>query len=594
MKRLGDRTHEDVDLSVPVLFADLPQAELLQALAVALQTRFPPEELPRSTGRQAQYRQYQRALTLFAEYLAPRETVNLNEATLEEFIGHLAQVNDGGQCPAHWMEYTSNIRCLVNDLPEGIRRRPLLAPQQIRWAGKLEGIVHESQDLIRRFQRDGRKSKMKASGEVILKSQRLSETTRDYCVSSIRTLLKRMAIDDLRLLTPERIEDYLESCVEEGARRAALRHIANIRPICRFLQAEKIVAKDPLVGITERPMTSNMDYVDAEGIKKLGDLRTVDMNDVIDVRNRMIAYALCFDLALRRSEAAWLDVDDLRVRQSDFGMVLALHLPKEKQKGQNKRDAEIFSLFHQSAKLVARYLRLRQNLHPRDNALLISERGSRLLAVGLGNAVQTQCDKLGILTKGGKPVSPHRLRHSLATLNAMPLGRLDESDLAKRLRHENVQTTRRIYISDNPEIEWQRHQELLARMHKQAEEVPKNSSSPVPCSSPQTASLTELQAVEMLSEIGITPVALKVAATQDKALLELNKGFCYARSYIEDIRDNWTPKGEAKLMLQMTDHQLWHWLNLSGRKTRLIGKVSLIRRTDIWEELRRRASLKTA
>lgn len=58
-------------------------------------------------------------------------------------------------------------------------------------------------------------------------------------------------------------------------------------------------------------------------------------------------------------------------------------------------------------------------------------------------------------------------------------------------------------------------------------------------------------------------------------------------------RDNWTPKGEAKLMMQMTDHPLWHWLNLSGRKARLIGKTSLIRRSDIWEELRRRASRKS-
>ena len=592
MQRLGDRTHEDVDLSVPVLLADMPRADFLQALAVALQTRFPPEDLPRSTGRQAQYRQYQRALTLFADFLTPRETVNVNEATLEEFVDHLAPDND--QPPASWAEYTSNIRCLVNNLPKEIRRRRLLAPQQVKWADKLANLAPEYQELIRKFLRDGRKSKMTHSGEVILKSQRLSETTRDYCVSSIRTLLKRMAITDLRLLTPERISDYLDSCDEGGSRDAALRHLANIRPLCRLLQARGILTKDPLAGISQRPMSSNMDYVEIEGIKKLGDLRTVDMNDVVDVRNRMIAYTLCFDLALRRSEAGWLDLDELRIRQSDHGMVLALHLPKEKQKGQNKRDADIFSLFPQSATLAARYLRLRPTLRPRDNAFLISERGTRLLTVGVADAVRTQCDKLGILTKGGKRVSPHRLRHSLATLNAMPLGRLDESDLAKRLRHENVQTTRKIYIANNPEIEWQRHQELLARMHKQAEEAPKKSSHSVPSSSTQTASLTELQAVEMLSEIGITPIALKIAATQDKALLELDKGFCYARSYIEDIRDNWTPKGEAKLMMQMTDHQLWHWLNLSGRKARLIGKTSLIRRADIWEELRRRASRKSA
>ena len=90
------------------------------------------------------------------------------------------------------------------------------------------------------------------------------------------------------------------------------------------------------------------------------------------------------------------------------------------------------------------------------------------------------------------------------------------------------------------------------------------------------------------------PPRLTAAASADEAMMGSADRPLYPQAYIEDIRDNWTTKQEAMLMLQMTDHQLWHWLNLSGRKARLIGKVSLIRRADIWEELRRRAGRKTA
>jgi hypothetical protein len=48
------------------------------------------------------------------------------------------------------------------------------------------------------------------------------------------------------------------------------------------------------------------------------------------------------------------------------------------------------------------------------------------------------------------------------------------------------------------------------------------------------------------------------------------------------------------LTIRLTDHQLWHWLNLSGKKARLIGKVSLVRRSDVWDELRKRVARQTA
>lgn len=106
--------------------------------------------------------------------------------------------------------------------------------------------------------------------------------------------------------------------------------------------------------------------------------------------------------------------------------------------------------------------------------------------------------------------------------------------------------------------------------------------------------MSEFQVIEMVSEFGITTMGLRAVAKADGAISGSSHRPMYSRAYIEDIRDNWTTKAEAKMIMGMTDHQLWHWLNLSGKKARLIGKVSLVRRVDVWDELRKRAARKTA
>jgi hypothetical protein len=130
-------------------------------------------------------------------------------------------------------------------------------------------------------------------------------------------------------------------------------------------------------------------------------------------------------------------------------------------------------------------------------------------------------------------------------------------------------------------------------MRKQ-DDAPGGSARSIPCSSAEAATLSELQVIDMLGDLGVTHAALRAAASADEALMGSADRPLYPQAYIEDIRDNWTPKREAKLMLGMTDHQFWHWLNLSGRKARLIGKVSLVRRSEVWDELKKRALRETA
>lgn len=119
MQRLSNGNRDDVDLSTPVLRRDMERGEFIIAMDAALANRFPPDSLM-TRGRLAQHGQYRRAVKLFSEFIAPRETVNLTEATIDEFMEFL--LAHGSGTPDSLAEYKSNIRCLVNDLPDGMRR----------------------------------------------------------------------------------------------------------------------------------------------------------------------------------------------------------------------------------------------------------------------------------------------------------------------------------------------------------------------------------------------------------------------------------------------------------------------------------------
>lgn len=154
--------------------------------------------------------------------------------------------------------------------------------------------------------------------------------------------------------------------------------------------------------------------------------------------------SLLYDLGLRRSEAAGLDVDYLDL---DAGTV---YLPSEIQKGGDVPDATLeFGLWGADATLdVRRYLRDRWKESP---AMFPSRQSPRMTGKSVNNRVKKLAAVAGVepQLKGGgtgepSDVTSHTLRHSVAyRIIQVEGGRLE--DVQMRLRHASRQVTDRIY-----------------------------------------------------------------------------------------------------------------------------------------------------
>ncbi|MCE9614817.1 MAG: site-specific integrase [Lentisphaerae bacterium] len=589
MESLRDKRFDDIDLAVPVLLEDIAPDRLLDLLLDVAEAKFPlGDALTRGSARQAQYRQHVRAIGLFREFLGERLSTNIDERVLDEFVGHLVSA-DGDKRPSYWREFQSCVRCLVNGLPDDMRRRPLLAPLQARWASKLSGLHEETRLILRGFLQRGMMTRTGPDGTVVLRPHALSDSVRENASSSLRTILKALGLRDLRLLTCDKAKEFLDAYTADGRRNHALNHIHKAWPIFRYLRAKQVVAEDPFMGIAEMPTKrKNKDYVPQDGIDRLGDLTRLDMESVREVRDRSIAFALLYDFALRRGECARLDLGDLHVERADQGLgnVIRLHVRREIQKGQNKEAVDLYSYFPQTVRLLTRYLELRPRLEPKTDALIVADDGDRLGDAGIADAVARQCGMLKIRTAAGKAVTCHRLRHSAGSLNVEPLGlSLTIYEIMRRLRHEDYQVTKQVYLDENPLIQRERHMVTLRRIQNGRGVEPT-----VSMRHPTVDDgVPEPEAIRRLSALGITAAALEREGAKAGALIKSGHGIAYATAFVGDLESNYVAKAEAMRVLNFTDHQLWHWLNLRGSKARLVGKASLVRKNDIWDELRARA-----
>lgn len=78
----------------------------------------------------------------------------------------------------------------------------------------------------------------------------------------------------------------------------------------------------------------------------------------------------------------------------------------------------------------------RNNYHPKDNALFISNRGIRLTTRAIQIVVKNAIEAAGL----SKDITPHKLRHTAATL-LYKHGHVDIRALKEILGHESLSTT---------------------------------------------------------------------------------------------------------------------------------------------------------
>ena len=121
-------------------------------------------------------------------------------------------------------------------------------------------------------------------------------------------VLRLLGLDDICGFRAEHLEEYFSHCGEDG-RGTAVHTLWNMRCLFRWLVATGAVSDDPLAGIGQQKNHADTDYVPADQIAKPADLATLDLESFRDVRDRLIAYTLCYDYALRIGEVARFTVN---------------------------------------------------------------------------------------------------------------------------------------------------------------------------------------------------------------------------------------------------------------------------------------------
>ena len=121
------------------------------------------------------------------------------------------------------------------------------------------------------------------------------------------------------------------------------------------------------------------------------------------------------------------------VDELDGGMV-RIKVASFLQKG-NKPTTYLYLLFKPTVDLLKRYLReIRPKFQPKNDCLFVNRDGGVLSSESIERVVQKVSQELSIKTFYGRTPSPHILRHSLATLNIEPYGKLSLLELGFRDR----------------------------------------------------------------------------------------------------------------------------------------------------------------
>lgn len=214
-------------------------------------------------------------------------------------------------------------------------------------------------------------------------------------------------------VTTAEIRIWITSMTKKGlATRTIKRKVQAVRTFYKYLMRDHGLTASPAADLNLARNPKDLPvYVRADETAGMLDPEQWDMNDFVQVRNRLII-DMFYTTGIRCSELLELrdkNVDTIRGE-------LKVH-------GKRNKD-RLIPYGDELTEMIARYRELRDAspataVHPRDNEALffVKEDGSPLYRKAIYNIVHSEMKKAGV---HARRLSPHVLRHSFATdmLNA--------------------------------------------------------------------------------------------------------------------------------------------------------------------------------
>ncbi|WGE90244.1 tyrosine recombinase XerC [Actinobacillus arthritidis] len=204
-----------------------------------------------------------------------------------------------------------------------------------------------------------------------------------------------------------------------GAKSIALRLVA-LRQWFNYLIRQEQMSVNPAVGIKAPKANKRLPKnIDAE---QVGRLLTSDSNDPSDLRD-LAMMELMYSSGLRLSELQGLDLGDMDLAGREVRLL---------GKGNKERIVPIGS---KALEALNRWLAVRGQFKPQNNAVFLNKRGGRLSHRSIQLVMQKWGEKQGLESH----LHPHKLRHSFATHMLEASG--DLRAVQELLGHSNLSTT---------------------------------------------------------------------------------------------------------------------------------------------------------
>lgn len=204
-----------------------------------------------------------------------------------------------------------------------------------------------------------------------------------------------------------------------SAKSIGLRLVA-LRQWFAYLVRTEQLAANPAVGIKAPKAGKHLPKnVDAEQVAQLLDIQAQTDLDIRDLAMMELMYSS----GLRLSELQGLDLDKLDL---SIGEVRLLG------KGNKERIVPIGS---KAICAMQKWLKVRANFNPQDNAVFLNKRGGRLAHRSIQMVMEKWGKKQGLESR----LHPHKLRHSFAT--HMLEGSGDLRAVQELLGHSSLATT---------------------------------------------------------------------------------------------------------------------------------------------------------
>ncbi len=210
------------------------------------------------------------------------------------------------------------------------------------------------------------------------------------------------------------LHDYIRHRYSQGVDQRTLENdLSGIAGLYEYLVFEDYMERNPVPGVRKRYLRryKKENDGDVESPRKLLTVEQMSLliNSVIDTRDKAIL-ALLAKTGMRRGELIATDIDDIDWATQSITI---------KRKQFKKRSGRIVFFDDETARLLKRWLTLREKINPTTHALFIGEHGFRLNRNGVYSMVAKYAQRVGLHDpKSSRPeehLSPHCFRHWFTT-----------------------------------------------------------------------------------------------------------------------------------------------------------------------------------